>query len=87
MPHFWSVNFSFINDLSLCFFWGGGGLVKHQSSSKALLPPTAFRFPQRLTDLSSLFYQGSPSFFSAVEDDDVIGVCVRACACCFQTWN
>lgn len=38
-------------------------LVKHQSSSKALLPPTAFRFPQRLTDLSSLFYQGSPSFF------------------------
>lgn len=63
MPRFWSVNFSFINDLSLCcclvfFFF----LVKHQSSSKALLPPTAFRFPQRLTDLSSLFYQGSPSF-------------------------
>lgn len=31
-----------------------------------------------MTDPSSLFYQGSPPS-SAVEDDDVLSVCVRVC--------
>ena len=48
----------------------------------ALLPPhplrLAFRFPRWLTDLSSLLYQGSPSFFCCWGR---VCMCVCACEC------
>lgn len=46
-----------------CFVFGSSCVLPKSSLSKALLPLLALRFPRLLTDLSSLLYQGSPSFF------------------------
>lgn len=60
--------------------------AKNLSSSKALLPPPrlAFRFPQWLTDLFFLVVSRLAFFFSAVEDDGVLSVCVRVRVCTFE---
>lgn len=48
---------------------------------KPYSPLPAFRFLLLLTDLSPSPYQGLPSFFSAVEYNDVLGVYVCVCVC------
>lgn len=47
---------------------------------KPYSPRPAFRFPRWLTDLSSLLYQGSPSFFCCWGRWCTWCVCVRVCA-------
>lgn len=79
------VNYFFIK----CFVPGASCVfAKNLSSSKALLPDWRSGFHGGwLTSLPCRCK--ARLLFSAVEDDDVLGVCVCACVCvcCFQTWN